>query len=179
DLKIALANVREARALRGVAGADQFPAINASSAYARVKDSENSRPLPPRFDPEHHLFLVGLDTSWELDIWGRVRRSVEAADATLEATEANRRDVLVIVLAEVARNLVELRSAQQRILIAQNNIQTQQEVVDLTRARFDAGLATDVDVSQARALLATTQAQVPPLPAPPDQPIHRLAALFP
>ena len=122
DLKIALANVREARALRGVAGADQFPAVNASGAYARVKDSENARPLPPGFDPEHHLFLVGLDASWELDIWGRVRRSVEAAGATLEATEDNRRDVQVIVLAEVARNLVEVRSAQQRLLIAQDNI---------------------------------------------------------
>jgi len=177
DLKIALANVREARALRGVAGADQFPTINASGAYSRVKDSENSRPLPPGFDPEHHLYLVGLDASWELDVWGRVRRSVEAADATLEATEDNRRDVLVIVLAEVARNLVGVRSAQQRILIAQNNIQTQQEVVDLTRARFDAGLATEVDVSQARALLATTQAQVPALRTERDQAIHRLAVL--
>src|SRR5215470_6255832 len=177
DLRIALANVQEARALRGVAGADQFPAINASGAYSRVKDSESTRTLPPGFDPEHHLFLVGLDASWELDIWGRVRRSVEAADATLEATEDNRRDALVIVLAEVARNLVELRSAQQRILIAQDNIQTQQEVVDLTRARFDAGLATDVDVSQARALLATTQAQVPALQAARDQAIHRLAVL--
>src|SRR5215467_5000634 len=177
DLRIALANVQEARALRGVAGADQFPAINASGAYSRVKDSESTRTLPPGFDPEHHLFLVGLDASWELDIWGRVRRSVEAADATLEATEDNRRDALVIVLAEVARNFVELRSAQQRILIAQDNIQTQQEVVDLTRARFDAGLATDVDVSQARALLATAQAQVPALRAARDQAIHRLAVL--
>jgi NodT family efflux transporter outer membrane factor (OMF) lipoprotein len=177
DLKIALANVREARALRGVAGADQFPAVNASGAYSRVKDSENARPLPPGFDPEHHLFLVGLDASWELDIWGRVRRSVEAAGATLEATEDNRRDVLVIVMAEVARNLVEVRSTQQRLLIAQDNIRAQQEVVDLTRARFDAGLATHVEVSQARALLATTQAQVPALQVSRDQTIHRLAVL--
>ena len=177
DLKVAIANVREARALRGVAGADQLPTINTSGAYSRVRETESARPLPMGFDPEHHLFQVGLDASWELDVWGRVRRSVEAADATLEATEENRRDVLVIVLAEVARNLVEVRSAQQRLRIAQDNIQTQQEVVDLTRVRFNAGLATEVDVSQARALLATTQAQVPALQAARDQAIHRLAVL--
>src|SRR5262249_11757600 len=126
---------------------------------------------------EHHLCLVGLDASWELDVWGRIRRSVEAADATLEASEDNRRDVLVIVLAEVARNFVELRTAQQRLLIAEENIKTQQDVLDLTQVRFDAGLATHVDVSQARALLATTQAQVPALQASRDQAIHRLAVL--
>jgi len=178
DLRIAVANVREARALRGVAGADQFPTINTSGLYARARDSENVRPLPPGFEPEHNLFLVGLDASWELDIWGRVRRSVEAADATLEAAEDNRRDVLVIVLAEVARNFVEVRAVQERLLIAQDNIQAQQDVVDLTRARLDAGLATEVDVSQARALLATTQAQVPALQAARDQAIHRLAVLI-
>src|SRR5262245_366770 len=177
DLKIALANVREARALRGVTGADQFPVINAAGAYTRVRDSENVRPLPPGFGPSHNLFQVGLDASWELDVWGRVRRSVEAADATLEAAEDNRRDVLVIVLAEVARNLVEVRAAQQRLLIARDNIQTQQEVVDLTRVRSEAGLGTDVEVSQARNLLATTQAQVPALQAARDQAIHRLAVL--
>lgn len=177
DLKVAIANVREARALRGVAGADQFPTIDAAGAYSRVRETENVRPLPKGFDAEHHLFLVGLDASWELDVWGRVRRSVEAADATLEAAEDNRRDVLVIVLAEVARNLVELRAAEQRLRIAADNIKTQQDVVDLTRVRFDAGLATQVDVSQARALLATTQAQVPALQAVRDQAIHRLAVL--
>jgi NodT family efflux transporter outer membrane factor (OMF) lipoprotein len=177
DLRIAVANVREARALRGVAGADQFPEINASGAYSRIKNSENLQPLPPGFDPEHNLFLVGLDASWELDIWGGVRRAVEAADATIEAAENNRRDVLVIVLAEVARNFVELRTAQQQLLIAQANIQAQQEVVDLTRVRLEAGLGTEVEVSQARTLLATTQAQVPAFQTARDQAIHRLAVL--
>jgi outer membrane protein, multidrug efflux system len=73
DLKIAMASVREARALRGVVAADQVPTINAAGLYSWVKNSENDRPLPPGFNPEHNLFLVGLDASWELDIWGRVR----------------------------------------------------------------------------------------------------------
>jgi NodT family efflux transporter outer membrane factor (OMF) lipoprotein len=177
DLRVAVANVREARALRGVAAADRVPTLDASGSYSRVRETENVRPLPPAFDPEYHLFQVGLDASWELDIWGRVRRSVEAADATLEAAEANRRDVFVIVLAEVARNLTEVRTAQQRLLIAESNIQAQQEVVDLTRVRLDAGLGTEVEVAQARTLLATTQAQVPLLRAARDQAIHRLAVL--
>jgi outer membrane protein, multidrug efflux system len=177
DLKIALAAVRESRALRSVAAADQVPTINAAGAYARVRDSENIRPLPRGFDPEHNLFLLGLDASWELDVWGRVRRSVEGADATLMAAEDNRRDVLVIVLAEVARNLVDVRTAQQRLLIARRNIQTQQDVVDLTRVRMQAGLATEVEVSQALTLLATTRAQVPALQVAQDQAIHRLAVL--
>ena len=177
DLKVALANVREARALRGIAAADEVPTIDASGTYARLRDTENVRPLPPGFDPGHHFFQVGLDASWEIDLWGRIRRAVEAADATLDAAEDNRRDVLVIVLAEVARNLVAVRTAQQRLIIAQNNIQSQREVVDLTRARFDAGLGTEVDVAQARTVLATTEAQVPALEVARDQPIHRLAVL--
>jgi NodT family efflux transporter outer membrane factor (OMF) lipoprotein len=178
DLKVATARVREARALRGITAADQVPAVNASGTAARVRDSEHTLPRPPGFDFEHDFFLVGLDASWELDFWGRVRRAVEAADATVEAAEDARRDVLVILLAEVARNLMEVRGAEQRRLIAQHNIQTQQDTVELTRVRFEAGLGTEVDVAQARTLLATTQAQVPSLEAARDAAIHRLGVLI-
>jgi outer membrane protein, multidrug efflux system len=177
DLKVATARVREARALRGITAADRVPSVNASGTAARVRDSEHVLPRPPGFEFEHDFFLVGLDASWELDFWGRVRRSVEAADATVEATEDARRDVLVILLAEVARNLTEVRGAEQRLSIARQNIQTQQESVELTRVRFEAGLGTEVDVAQARTLLATTQAQVPSLETARDTAIHRLGVL--
>lgn len=178
DLQVATARVREARALRGITAADRVPTVNASGTAARVRESEHVAPRPLGFDFEHNFFQVGLDASWELDFWGRVRRSVEAADATVEAAEEARRDVLVILLAEVARNLVEVRGAQQRLLIAQQNIHTQQESVELTRVRFEAGLGTEVDVSQARTLLATTEAQVPALEAARDAAIHRLGVLL-
>jgi multidrug efflux system outer membrane protein len=178
DLKMATARVREARALRGIAAADRVPAVTASGTAARVRESEHVTPRPPGFDFEHGFFQVGLDASWELDFWGRVRRSVEAADATVEAAEDARRDVVVILLAEVARNLTEVRGAEQRLAIARQNIQTQQDSVDLTRVRFEAGLGTEVDVAQAGTLLATTQAQVPGLEAARDVAIHRLGVLL-
>jgi multidrug efflux system outer membrane protein len=178
DLKVATARVREARALRGIAASDRVPTVTASGTAARVRESENVPSRPPGGEVEHGYYQVGLDASWELDFWGRVRRSVEAADATVEAVEDALRDVLVILLAEVARNLVEVRGAQQRWLIARQNIQTQQESVELTRVRFEAGLGTEVDVAQARTLLATTQAQVPSLEADRDAAIHRLGVLL-
>lgn len=134
-----------------------------------MRDSEHGLPRPPGFEFEHDLFIVGLDASWELDFWGRVRRSVEAADAAVEAAEDARRDVLVILLAEVARNLSEVRGAEQRLAIARQNIQTQQDSVELTRVRFQAGLGTEVDVAQA---------QVPSLEATRDAAIHRLGVLI-
>jgi multidrug efflux system outer membrane protein len=177
DLRVASARVRETRALRGVAAGDRWPTVSATGRYSRIREPGAVRPLPPGFDPEQNFFQVGLDAIWELDIWGRVRRGIEAAEATLEAAEDNRRDVLVILLAEVARNLVEVRAAQQRLVIARSNIQAQQEIVELTRVRSEAGLGSEVEVSQARTLLATTEAQVPALETVRDQGIHRVAVL--
>jgi outer membrane protein, multidrug efflux system len=177
DLRVASARAREARALRGISAGEQLPALNASGTYQRVRESENLQHAPG-FEANQNLFQVGVDASWEIDFWGRVRRAVEAADATLEAADENRRDVLVILLAEVARNYVEVRSAQQRLIIARQNIQTQQETVELTRIRFQAGLGNEVDVAQAGTLLATTQAQVPVLQSAQEQAIHRLRVLL-
>lgn len=164
DLRIATAKVREARAVRGITAGEQVAGLNASGSYQRFCESESGL-LPAGFLVDQNLFQVGLDASWQLDFWGRIPRAVEAAEATLEAAEGNRRDVLVILLAKVARNFVEVRAAQQRLLIARQNIQTQQESVDLTRVRFEAGLGTEVDVAQAWALPATTEAQAPVLQA--------------
>ena len=177
DLRVAGARVREARAMRGVAAGDRWPTVSATGRYSRIREPGAVRPLPPGFDPEQNFFEVGLDAIWKLDIWGRVRRGIEAAEATLEAAEDNRRDVLVILLAEVARNLVEVRAAQQRLVIARSNIQAQQDIVELTRVRSEAGLGSEVEVSQARTLLATTEAQVPALETARDQGIHRVAVL--
>jgi NodT family efflux transporter outer membrane factor (OMF) lipoprotein len=176
DLQIATARVREARALRGVAAADQFPTIDASGAYSRVRESENV-PLAGA-GQEFNLFLVGFDASWEVDLFGRVRRSVEAADAEAAAAEENRRDVLVTLLAEVARNYVEVRGFQGRLRIAHDNIRTQQQTLELAQARFAAGLSSELDVAQARANLATTRSQVPALESALAQTIHRLGVLL-
>ncbi len=191
DLRQAEARVREARALRGVAGADFWPTLDASGSYARSRRSENVAATQsgavngsaavggvPSGKLVQDLFQGGFDASWELDLFGGVRRSVEAADADLAASVEDLRDVLVTLLAEVARNYVEVRGFQRRISIAQENIRSQQETLALTQARFEAGLTSELDVVQAAAQLATTQAQVPTLETSLKQGIHRLGVLL-
>jgi hypothetical protein len=178
DLRMAAARVREARALRGVAAADQFPTVTVSGAYSRNRLSENVTTTPRNIEPEYDLFQSGFDASWELDLFGRVRRTVEAASTDLAATENHRRDVLVTLLAEVARNYVDVRGFQWRLDITRPNIHTQQQTVELTTARFTAGLSSELDVAQARANLATTESQVPVLESSLTQAMHRLSVLL-
>jgi len=105
----------------------------------------------------------GLGASWEIDLFGRVRRQVEAADAQLEASVEDYRDVLVTLYAVVAGTYVEVRSLQERRVYAQNNAESQQETLDVVEARLDAGLVPALDVSRARSNLANTQSEIPQL----------------
>jgi outer membrane protein, multidrug efflux system len=191
DLRVAEGRVREVRAQRGVTAADAWPTINTSGAYSRSRRSENVGTFPSssvgndqsssnsQFGSlESDLLRVGFDASWELDLFGRVRRSVEAAEADIAAAEEDHRDVLVTLLAEVARNYVDLRGFQQQLKVASANIDTQQATVEVTQARFQAGLTSALDVAQAQAQLATTQAQVPTLETEAKQAIHRLGVLL-
>lgn len=172
DLRVAEARVREARALRAVIAAGAWPTLDTFGSYSRSRSSENALSIPsqngaggtgPGVKLERNLFNVGFDANWEVDVFGGVRRSVEAADATIEATEYNRRDVLVSLLGDVARNYIDFRGAQRRLAVARANLKTQQDSLDLTRVRFEAGLASDLDVSRAEAQINTTAAQVPTL----------------
>jgi len=181
DLKSAEARVREARGQRRVAGAADMPQVNASGGYNRSRLSENgSQAAAGRAQDSggSDLFQGGFDASWELDVFGGTRRNVEAADATVAATENDRRDVLVSVLAEVCRNYVDVRSFQQRLSLAERTVALQQQTLDLAEARFKAGLTGELDVSQARAQLATRQSQIPPLAIGVKQATHRLGVLL-
>ncbi len=190
DLRTAEARVREARALRGVAVGELGPTINVSGSYTRQRFSENAATLPSgtgsssapsggisSFTPEQNLFQTGFDARWEIDLFGGVRRSIEAASADLAASQEGLRDTLVSVLAEVARNYVEVRGFQRRLAIAQENIKAQQDTLEITRARFDAGLTSELDVTQAASQLATTQSQLPSLETSVKQGMHRLGVL--
>jgi multidrug efflux system outer membrane protein len=125
-----------------------------------------------------NLFQAGFDATWELDIFGGTRRAVEAADATLAAAEESRRDALVTLLSEVALNYVNLRGAQRRLAIAYENIAAQQDTVNLTQQRFQAGFTNELDVAQAQAQLATTQSQVPLLETSLRQAMYQLSVLL-
>ena len=134
--------------------------------------------LPSGFPLESSLYQVGFDASWELDVFGGKRRALEAASADVAAGQEARRDTLVSLLAEVARNYVELRGFQQRLGVARQTVQAQQQVVEITRQRFHGAIAGELDVAQAAALLASTQSQVPPLESSVKQTIHQLSVLL-
>lgn len=164
DLREAAARVREARAVRGATAADRLPSVNARGSGAQRRSSANSfgGPGGPPGE-ESDLYDAGFDATWELDLFGRVRRSVEAADADAAGAVESQRDARVVLAAEVARNYVLYRSAQARLGIARENVRAQQETLDLSSDRFKAGIASELDVARARAQLETTRSQLPTL----------------
>jgi NodT family efflux transporter outer membrane factor (OMF) lipoprotein len=185
DLIIAEARIREARAQRGVVAADGYPSIDSSAVYSRSRSSENASPSSSGRGGSggsptegSDLFQFGFDAAWEIDIFGRVRRAVEAANADIQFFEEDRRDILVTLLSEVARNYLEVRGSQLRLHIARENIKGQQQTVQLTRDRFAAGLSSELDVARAGAQLASTEAQVPALESVERQAIHQLGVLL-
>jgi NodT family efflux transporter outer membrane factor (OMF) lipoprotein len=159
DLREAFARVREARALRGVASSEQYPTVDGTLRFTRTGQSENT--VFGAFVPDANEYSAGFDAAWELDLWGRVRRSVEAADADLATTIEDARDVLVTVAAEVALSYVDLRAFQHRLAIARDNLSLQEQTLDLVRGRFEAGLVGEGDVAQARTNLETTRSALP------------------
>ena len=180
DLRDAAARVREARALRGVTASDQFPTVDVGASAAYSRDSENAFEDGGFGSPgeETDFYDVGFDASWEIDVFGRVRRAVEAADADLAASIESERDVRVILVAEVARTYMELRAAQSRLDIATENVRIQQETVGLSRDLLGAGLGTDLQVSQATTQLESTRSQIPVLTIRLKQAAHRLDVLL-
>lgn len=177
DLRIALANLNEARALRRAAFYDGLPVFNASAGYTRALQSADQRPGESRDTRETELYSGGFDAAWELDLFGRVRRNLEASQAGEEALEAELRDVQVSVAAEIARSYFELRSAQEQLSVARNNADNQSATLDYVRARLDAGRGTEFDELRARSQLLTTQATIPQFETAVAVAIHRISVL--
>lgn len=178
DLKAAEANLRVARALYLEAGLDLLPTITSHANYTTQKrsfDAMNRRTFAPR---ELELFNVGFDAFWEVDFFGRIRRSVEARDAEVDAAEADLRDLLVSVISEVALNYFELRGLQNQLDVAQKNADNQAATLELTQARLEAGRGTELDTSRAKAQLDSTLATIPPIQTRIRENIHRLGVLI-
>jgi NodT family efflux transporter outer membrane factor (OMF) lipoprotein len=176
DLRQASARVREARARRGISAAERFPTLEASGAVSRTRSSEDT--TVPGADQDNTLYTAGFDASWEIDVFGGVRRSVEAAEADVQASVENVRDVLVTLLAEVALNYVEVRSLQTRLAVTEANRDAQAKTLELVQASFDAGEVSQLDLEQARSNLQTTQAQIPTLETQLAQAKNRLGVLL-
>jgi NodT family efflux transporter outer membrane factor (OMF) lipoprotein len=173
NLKKAQARIREARARRGIAEAGLFPALNVGGSATVSRSSEDSGSGQRR-----ELYRTGFDASWELDVFGGVRRSIEAAQGDLEASAADYQDVLVSLFAEVALNYVEARTFQTQLQVAEENLKAQAETLQLTEWRFAAGLVSSLDVEQAKTNLESTRSQLPKLRSNIEAAKNRLAILL-
>jgi outer membrane protein, multidrug efflux system len=174
DLAIAAARVGEARALARLARRERWPGASAEVSGQR------GRAQQPGFSDERievDSVESGIATFWELDLFGRVRRGIEAAGARAEAAEADLQAAQVVVAAEVAATYLELRGAQKRLAVARANLDSQRETFGLTELRFELGRGTELDVASAAARLAATEAGIPPLVTAEAVAAHRLAVL--
>ena len=178
DLRIATANVLEARALRLAAVAGLYPSADAVAGWTKSATAENAEPFPlTRAQREMSLYNAGFDATWELDFFGHVRRSVEASSADLVTSDANRQDVLITLISEVARNYFELRGAQNELAVARTNVDIERQTLELITSRLNAGRATELDTARENAQLQSTLATLPPLEAAIKHSIHRLSVL--
>jgi NodT family efflux transporter outer membrane factor (OMF) lipoprotein len=197
DVQAATVRLAESRAQLGIVGAAQFPNFNANGSYTRQKASNlgvfskapnalgangasgsttggvTSNELNA-FD----VYQVGFDASWEIDLWGRVRRSVESSTASVEASAEARRDTLISNLAELARDYIQLRGIQLQLQIARDNTKTAQQSLQLTQQRATGGVTTDLDVANAAAQLRTTEAQIPALEQQESEFINAISLLL-
>lgn len=168
SLKEAAARVREARARRAAAGAGLLPALDSSGSFQKSGDSESTRTL----------YSAGFDASWEIDLFGGVRRSVEAADANLLAVREGMNDTLVTLTAEVALNYVELRTFQARLDAAEANLALQEETYLLEESLRKAGISDELTFQQARSNLESTRSRLPSLRTAVNEAKNRLAVLL-
>jgi len=193
DMRAAVLRITEARAQRDVTSAAFWPRVDANASFTRQRLSDTTTtgaqfnkfgsvqiPGAPSigFPNPSNQFQLGGSASWEIDLFGRVRRSVEAANADLQASVEDQHAVLVSLCADVARNYIELRGAQLRRDVTQRSLATQAELYDLTRQRRAVGLTTELDVANAGAQLDSTRAQVPQLEREVTQDINQLSLLM-
>jgi NodT family efflux transporter outer membrane factor (OMF) lipoprotein len=185
DLKIAAACIREVRAARGIAASAGLPQVSVGAAYSRVQRSEAVPPfksgpgvVSPFGPREQNVFEAGFDASWEIDVFGGVKRDKEAALAQVQAAEEAQREVLVSLLAEVGRSYLDLRGTQERLVILEKTVVSETDTLELARARFEAGLGTDLDVARAEGLLRATEAERPVLQRLARQAVFRLGVLL-
>jgi len=174
ELRIAETRIREARAQRQLTVAAALPSLDVGGSAMNSRRSENIA----SDSNSQTLYQANFDAGWELDIFGGIRRQVEAADANLAATVEDRRDVLVTLEAEVARNYLELRASQLRLAIALDNIRTQEQTVELVRNKFQIGLGGELEIVQAETQLSLIKSQVPALESTSTQAMHQLALLL-
>lgn len=180
DLQKAEAAVLEARAVRSRAASGLLPTLDGTSSYERSRNSETlatSSFVPSGAGVVNDRFGSELTTGWEIDLFGKVRRGIEAADAGIGASRASADDVRLALIGEVARTYVDIRGLQRRIDVTREQLRAQRDTLDLTRAKYQAGTGAGLDMVRAESQLATTEAELPPLQASLKTGFHRLGVL--
>jgi len=177
DLSAAEANLRAARAAKRLAGFDQYPTATLAAGYTHTLESQQQLPGVDMHDREFDVAQAGFDGLWELDLFGRVRRNVEAARGDLGAAAATLQDARVSVIAEVARDYFILRGLQDQLALTQRNAENQFNTFKLTRNRLEAGRGNELDTSRAEAQYQTTLSTIPTLQASIATTSYRLSVL--
>ena len=180
DLKLASSRLQQSRAVRQVTTAGRYPELSADGNYGRKRNSANglSDPSGNNGRSAFNLWDAGFAASWELDFWGRVRRETEAADATLQVAENDRRTVLLSVLAETAQDYIQLRGVQSTRAVTEQNLDVARRNLKLSQLRLADGVATHLDVAEAAAQVAAIEARLPDLQQRQDQLINALSLLM-
>ncbi|HEX9876052.1 MAG TPA: efflux transporter outer membrane subunit [Gammaproteobacteria bacterium] len=168
DVRQATARVAEARALRAAAAGGRYPLVETSASVTRRRQSENG-PLPigqiPGLERDQTIYEPGFDALWELDLFGRTRRTVEAADARVEAAVERQRGAQMTVAAETARSYLALRGTQHELQARRAAVAATRSSAELVRMQFEAGQVPEAAVVQTEAELAAVEAGLPPLEA--------------
>ncbi len=174
ELALSLAHFEQARALVNVARADSFPQLSAAPGLTRQRTSAN---MTSGRSSTFSTFSIPLDASWELDLWGRVRRGVEGARARLTAFADDLESAKLAIQAEVAIDYFTLRSLDAQDALLRQTIEAYQRSLDLTQNRRKSGIATELDVSQAETQLKSTEAELPAVELQRANVLHALATL--
>lgn len=158
DAKIAVAKLRQARAQLKITGVGDLPTIDADGSYHYSKVGKNSG-YPIGTD----YFQTGLDATWELDIWGKNRRQTESAAAVYKAAAADIDNVNLSLTAEIAADYLSLRTYQEQVRISEQNLKLQQDIYEIVKAKYTAGLENEAALKQAEYAVATTKSLIPEL----------------
>lgn len=177
-LRVAAARILEARAVLDVASGNLYPqqqTLNAGGMrVGQSRDTVQGAFVPRVFEE----FSVGANLSWEIDLWGRLRRAIEASEAQLDAAVADFDDVVVLLVAEVGSTYIDLRTFEERLRLARANADLQRDTLELASVRFEEGAVSVLDVHQAESVVGRTEASIPTFKAGRRQAQHALAVLL-
>ncbi len=193
DMQLAMLRVAQSRVLRKADAGSLWPNVNAKGSYQRERQSEvgtatrlisliappgDTKQIVSLLSDPFSVYQVGFDVGWELDLWGRVRRTIEASDANVRSSEQDLRDAQLSLVSEVVRGYLELRGAQDQLRIANADAAASADLVELTEYRVKGGLIDQLDLATQRASLADTRSTLPQLKQQEVQLLSALAVLL-